>query len=386
MIIVIADDLTGAAELGGVGLRFGLRVEVQTEFDSNSDADLLVIDTDSRSVSPGQAAQKLETIGRQIEEQIEAPWIYKKTDSVLRGNVGTELQVLRKIFDEKTVLLIPANPSFGRTISNGKYFINNKPLDQTDFANDPEYPIKSADVLQLLGASAEMDIRFIQRGEAIPRCHIAIGETENQDDLIKWAYQAHRQILPAGGSEFFYTLLRVMGLTPEAFEKLNEFQFGDMALFVCGSASEYSRKTIAQARKQGRPICDMPAELFTVNNNDEQIFLERWTNEVVNAFQKNKKVIIAINQPVVQNSDLSKKIAQNMAALVENVLKKIEINELTIEGGATAAAVVHRLDWNKFYPIQEIAPGVVRMQLGEKPNLSLTIKPGSYPWQGRIFV
>ena len=94
MIIVIADDLTGTAELGGVGLRFGLRVEVQTEFDSNSNADLLVIDTDSRSVSAGQAAQKLETIGRQIEEQIEAPWIYKKTDSVLRGNVGTELQVL----------------------------------------------------------------------------------------------------------------------------------------------------------------------------------------------------------------------------------------------------------------------------------------------------
>ena len=384
MLIVIADDLTGAAELGGVGLRFGLQVEVQTEFDASSDADLLVIDTDSRSVSPGQAAEKVATVARQIQEKITAPWIYKKTDSVLRGNVRVELQVLRKIFDDKTVLLIPANPSFGRTISNGKYFINDKPLDQTDFANDPDYPSKSADVLQLLGFSAEMDIRFVKSEQIIPKCDIAIGEAESQDDLIKWAYQTHDEILAAGGSEFFFELLKARGMIPVPRQTNGDADFGEKTLIVCGSASDYSRKSVAQARKVGKPVCDMPAGLFNFEQADQNFLLE-WTGDVMEAFRKNRKVIIAIEQPVVQNPDFSKQLGQKMAALVENVLKKIKIDELIIEGGATAAAVVHRLEWNKFYPIQEIAPGVVRLKIAAHPELYLTIKPGSYPWQGSIF-
>lgn len=383
MIIVLADDLTGAAELGGVGLRFGLKVEVQTACEANSAVDLIVIDTDSRSDSPELAVQKIEHIARQIYDMVK-PWIYKKIDSVLRGNVRVELQALRKIFDQKTVLLIPANPSFGRTISDGNYFINKIPLAETDFANDPEYPIKSSKVLELLDASPDMDIRFMKREAAIPKCDIAIGEAETQDDLIKWASQTHTQILPAGGSEFFYALLKTMGMSPEPDRNRIKLASAEMALIVCGSASEYSRKTVAQARKNGKPVCDMPPGLFNFDN-DQQKYLERWTNEVVNAFQQNQKAIIAINHPVAQNSDLSKKLARNMAALVENVLKTIEINELIIEGGATAAAIVHRLAWKKFYPTQEITPGVVRMQISEKPDLSLTIKPGSYLWHEGFF-
>ncbi|UCE04398.1 MAG: hypothetical protein JSW07_12265 [bacterium] len=384
MLIVIADDLTGAAELCGVGLRFGLSVELQTEFSSDSDAGFLVVDTDSRSDSPVLAAQKVESIAKQIYEMRE-PWIYKKTDSVLRGNVRVELQALLKIFDRKTVLLIPANPSFGRTISDGKYFIQNKPLNQTDFANDPEHPIKSSDVLQLLGSSAEMDIRFIKREDAIPKCDIAIGETENQKDLVKWACQTHAHILPAGGSEFFYVLLKKMGMSIVPKGTSSKFPFDEMALIVCGSASDYSRKIIAQARKNGKPVCDMPEELFNFNY-DIKKYLERWTNGVVAAYQKNKKVIIAINHQVVQNAALAKRLVRNMSMLVESVLGKIKINELIIEGGATAAAIVHRLQWKKFYPTQEIVPGVVRMQVAENPKLCITIKPGSYPWHDNFLL
>ena len=43
MIVVIADDLTGAAELGGLGLRHGLTVEIVTDTDQYSQKDLLVI-------------------------------------------------------------------------------------------------------------------------------------------------------------------------------------------------------------------------------------------------------------------------------------------------------------------------------------------------------
>lgn len=49
MIVVVADDLAGAAEMGGMALRHGLTAEIQSEFDAEADVDLIVFDTDTRS-------------------------------------------------------------------------------------------------------------------------------------------------------------------------------------------------------------------------------------------------------------------------------------------------------------------------------------------------
>lgn len=50
MIVVVADDFTGAVELAGVGLRYGLKAEVQTVVSPNTKAELAVIDADTRSL------------------------------------------------------------------------------------------------------------------------------------------------------------------------------------------------------------------------------------------------------------------------------------------------------------------------------------------------
>ena len=40
MVFVLADDFSGAAEIGGIGHRYGLRTEVQLSLDLNTAADL----------------------------------------------------------------------------------------------------------------------------------------------------------------------------------------------------------------------------------------------------------------------------------------------------------------------------------------------------------
>ena len=71
MIGVIADDLSGAAELGAVGLRYGLRAVILLpaalrsgrmagnllNLPSGQPADLLCIDTGSRNCQAGQSSQ-----------------------------------------------------------------------------------------------------------------------------------------------------------------------------------------------------------------------------------------------------------------------------------------------------------------------------------------
>ena len=62
MIIVIADDITGAAEIAGIAHRYGLRVllsidEICQGTGSKEVYDVMVIATDSRSYSSEQAAE-----------------------------------------------------------------------------------------------------------------------------------------------------------------------------------------------------------------------------------------------------------------------------------------------------------------------------------------
>jgi uncharacterized protein YgbK (DUF1537 family) len=60
--------LTGAAEIGGVGLRFGLKTEVRTTFNDRTDADLLVIDSDTRSRGPREAGAEVTNVLKQLRQ------------------------------------------------------------------------------------------------------------------------------------------------------------------------------------------------------------------------------------------------------------------------------------------------------------------------------
>ena len=55
MILALADDFSGAAEIAGIGHHFGLRSELFTDVCSSSKADLVVVDTNTRSLSEEEA-------------------------------------------------------------------------------------------------------------------------------------------------------------------------------------------------------------------------------------------------------------------------------------------------------------------------------------------
>src|SRR5688572_5722033 len=113
MIAVIADDLTGAAELAGIGLRYGLRAEVVTELTRETDADLLVVSMDSRSMDKQDAVRKASETTAAIAG-LHPEMIFKKVDSALRGYVAEEIAAHLNILHLQKALLVPANPVLGR--------------------------------------------------------------------------------------------------------------------------------------------------------------------------------------------------------------------------------------------------------------------------------
>jgi len=122
-IVVIADDLTGAAEVAGAALRFGLSAEVQIGRLCDSPADVIVVDADSRSLEAEPAGDKaIELTLQAIELQPDA--LFKKVDSLLRGPVGAEIAAVRTAAGFQDCLLVCGNPRKKRTVVGGKILVD----------------------------------------------------------------------------------------------------------------------------------------------------------------------------------------------------------------------------------------------------------------------
>ena len=92
-LLIIADDFTGALDTGVQFAACGIstKVVVDPETDLSGDrAQVLVVDTETRHLPAGEARSVVLRLAVRARKT-GIPYIYKKTDSALRGNIGAEL-------------------------------------------------------------------------------------------------------------------------------------------------------------------------------------------------------------------------------------------------------------------------------------------------------
>lgn len=378
MIGVIADDLTGAAELGAVGLRHGLRAEIVRNGQPGGEADLVCMDTDSRSCEPAEAAKRAAAAAR-ILKAAGATWIYKKVDSVLRGNVTAEVEAVMKELNCNRALLLPANPSLGRIIRGGEYFINGRPIHRTEFAKDPEYPRRSAQVLRLLGAPEHFLLRLANGELAVPENTLLVGQADTSELVRRWAGISEPSTLPVGGSEFFGALLggKMAGAVPREAE-LIDFSTGTQ-LFICGTASKSVQRLVKSARTTKVPVFGLPQELMWGKDFAEgarAVISQR----IVEVFQNSRRVILCVGLPPVRDVQVARRLAEHLVDIAELVLRHVTVKSVFAEGGATSAELVRRMQWPRLEVRREWAPGVATLAVAGEHSQWLTIKPGSYSW------
>jgi uncharacterized protein YgbK (DUF1537 family) len=380
MIGVIADDLTGAAELGGIGLRYGLKAEVLIEGKCDGKMDLLCVDTDSRSCTGNEAARRAAAAARKLRKA-GAAWIYKKVDSVLRGNVLAEVSAIQEALGLRSTLLAPANPRFGRVIRDGKYFVKGKPIHQTDFARDPEYPRRSPDVLKMLGVTKARRASVTRLAEYRPTLGIVLCEASSSADVRKWASQQNVDTLVAGGAEFFEAVLRALGPIKKKRASRNR-HFTDLSggreLFICGSTSDYTQQFIRQARKSHTPVFS----IMEGSRSDSSLtprMVEPIADRAILAFQSHSRVVLAIGRPLIDGASAARRLAGYLVKIAVRVIERAGTERIYAEGGATAAELVRRLGWRRLKVLRELAPGVTTLAMANRNAPLLTIKPGSYP-------
>ncbi len=378
MIGVIADDLTGAAEIGAVGLRHGLRAEIVRSGRPGGAADLVCVDTDSRSCDPAEAAKRAATAARLLSTA-GALWIYKKVDSVLRGQVTAEVEAVMKQLKLERALLLPANPSLGRTIKEGQYFLRGRPLHKTEFAHDPHYPRRSSQVLQLLKVPQTFQLRSANGGQELTAGTILIGDAESVADVQGWTASCHPQMLPAGGAEFFNALLVAQTQAVTNGGAATEQGQGGKEFFVIGTSTQAARKFVVTARQHKVPVFSLPQEL-SWGAEFSPAAVAAVTQRVAAAFETHSRVILNVGLPQVRDAAVAGRFSDHVVRVAEKVLRQLRVEQVFAEGGATAAELVRRMGWSRLAVVRELAPGVATLAVEGDERFLLTIKPGTYAW------
>lgn len=125
-LVIVADDLTGAADAAAPFAARGAEVSIALHWPPPDGVEVLVLVSDSRWRDPQEAASRvagLVTAGRGWG----ARRLFVKVDSTLRGNVLPEVAAALAAWGEATAVATPAFPGQGRTVRGGVLHVHGVP-------------------------------------------------------------------------------------------------------------------------------------------------------------------------------------------------------------------------------------------------------------------
>jgi len=353
--IVLADDLTGAAEIAAIARQAGRRAIVLTRPPAGPvDADLIVLDTDTRLLPPALAARRVRAwTARLAKTTPRHAGVFLKTDSVLRGPVLAHVGAATRALGFSRAILVPANPSLGRVIRGGRYFVHGRFLHETALANDPHHPRDTSDALALLGRVPRTPRVCLPANTAdLPEHGVILGEAASSADVRRWRGRLSADTLPAGGADFFRAWL---GVRAPAQSSAPPPRLRGPALLLHGTTAAAAGAGALLFRGVRAPAVSPVAD-----------HLARLGGAVVAAPRRR------LDDP----ASLSAAFTQ----LTLELKRREAFQHLLVAGGATAAAVLSGLDWTALEVVHVWAPGVVTLRPLAEPDFLLTLKPGSYPW------
>jgi D-threonate/D-erythronate kinase len=373
MLIVIADDFTGAAEMGGIGYRYGLSTEVQLQPDLSSTADLIVIDADTRSMSEADAVRKTKELADILKKSGKKLTLFKKVDSVMRGYIAIESRIIQQELGYKRVLLLPANPLRGRKIMSGSYYLDGITLDQTIFSADPDFPIGSALVEKVIKPdTAGFTHQHISYKDKLPATSFITGDVETKNDIQHYVEQLNDDDLCAGAAECFEVFLEKLGNKPVNVKAKEENHF-PYTLIINGSTVKRPGEK-GLFTKAGIPYSSIP----DVKEESD------WQKSILQQLKEHFAIVVAIDDPLNRDNNRPTIYLDRYVKLVHFIISEIGMEKIHfgLTGGATASAIIRSMGIKRLEVKKEVIPGVVTLQ-GEKGLF--TVKPGSYEWPASFF-
>ena len=393
-IIIIADDLTGAADAAAGLIRYGLVTLIAVEPTSVPPCDALVISTESRHQSQDEAVARVESAFRVVHDASAAgppPLYYKKIDSTLRGHPGAELATLFKLLQQRRTLVAPAFPAQGRTTMDGIQLLDGIPVNELHFGDEVPTADISALLIEARCRRFPLPLPQIREGATEVATMIAskgadlfIADAETEEDLLTLAIAAVAADLKllCGSAGLMAALARTVPWEPAAPAPDLPPPPAGPTLTVAASRQPRTAEQVAYAETQGALVVRPDLRFF----EDEAVSADSQIYEACLGLQENRPVILT-----TCGLDAApcgrEKVAARLADWAHEILARQTAGRIVLTGGDMAAAVAKRLAIMAIWLQGEVEPGIPRGRIlgGPHAGLPITTKAGGFGSEGALW-
>jgi len=398
---VIADDFTGACDVAVQFRKRGLECVVLTDEESlaglTGKFDAVVVDTESRNLLPEVAYRKVRATVKTLKKT-GVRLVYKKIDSTLRGNIGTELDAVMDELGLKAAIVAPAFPAHRRTTLNGHLLVNGEPLERTEFAQDPMTPVSESHIPTLMKRQtkrrvAHIDLAEVRAGVDLlkkeirrlieKRTQIVVADAETQEDLAKIAEASmDSKALPCGSA----------GLAEECARLLSP-RLG--LLVVSGTVNAVTLDQIAAAAEE-LDIKILEPDLSDILTSEEKLKaeIERLEDEAEEAAADGRDVVIRLAKSKdllskVQESgkelgmsrlEIAEKLLSILSESFKRIIAKRRFAGVILIGGDTSIRIMNSVAAKGVRIEKEVLPGVSmgRILGGDHEEMLVVTKAGGF--------
>jgi len=397
-IVIIADDLSGAADCACAFVKAGLETLVVIDRDAQQDSDnganqVISIDADTRRATGIEAARiHLDIFKRYCSrEQL----LYKKIDSTLRGNFIAELKA---IIDRAGLAIVaPAFPQAGRFTRKGHQFLKETPLEETDIWQG-EGITGSAHIPSMLEShgisAASISVEDIRGGEqrlhemfealASSGVQAIVCDAEVDDDLqaiTQASISLSRPRFWVGSAGLASHLPVAAKMATKPFE-VAPIAIKGSILTVVGSLSSASR-TQADYLFSASQLERIDIRASVLREGQVHPDWPALRDRLALLLQKGRDTLVVISAEEPVNMAEGLRLCQTLALLVAPLAE--HIGAVISTGGETARAILSAMGSKGLRMIGEIESGVpISVATGIKPIPVIT-KAGAFGSRETLF-
>ena len=391
---IIADDLTGADD---TALQFHLRganTQILLDYsympENKISTQVWAIPTETRNSDAHTAYEKVKQAAKILADDLNVEYFYKKIDSTIRGHIAVEALGVLDALEWDAAVIIPAFPQEGRTTIGGYHLLKGIPIERTEFARDPRFPIYESHIPTVLRSELQneqddlvdlIELRTVIKGagpilkkmnEMIERgvkliVVDAISVTDIEQVVLAMEKSSYK-ILPCGSAGCAQVLGNIW--LPELENHQVEKTISTMPkLIVSGSATQCTASQIQKLQDdddiENTYFIDLKMEDILEGVNDDivtRVSENLVKDNVVVVHTSDLTVDSKIISQILFENELSKnqfisKIGEYLACLTKKVLFNRDAILITI-GGETSFKCCKAINSNSLQIIDAICPAI----------------------------
>ena len=408
---IIADDLTGANDTGlqfrnnGADTNILLNKDVaQTKEYSPK---VWAISTETRNLDSQSAFEKVKEATEIIAEKFNPDFFYKKIDSTVRGNIAVEVISMLGVLGWDCAVIMPAFPQEGRITVGGYQLLNGIPIERTEMAADPHFPITESHLPSMLKAQlgenlsnlvGTIDLKTVLDGAgpilltlndliaAGKKIIVADSATITDIEQIVLAMQkSDYNILPVGNAAAAKVLSNIWFPKEQADMQPEKIKIPKLPKFIVSGSATHITAGQIEALENNCIYCEKTKVIELGVDDIIGGVNEELVNKIVSNLENVGTVLIHTSNLFKNfngfdndkiSEDLTKAefvslITGYLAELTASVLSKIKVILITL-GGETSYKCCNLIGANQLKLLDEVVPAIALSKSTESDQLIVT--------------